>query len=68
MPSPADLKDIEDSRADAWFAVKIALGGLLIHYVLGTVATIMFLFGWWWGETRPRSPSEEDRDDWSGIE
>jgi len=68
MPSPADLKDIADSRADAWFAVKIALGGLLIHYALGTVAAIMFLSGWWWGEARRRSPSGDDHDGWSGIE
>jgi hypothetical protein len=75
MPSPDDLRDIVSRRADAWFAVEIAFGGLFIHYVLGTPAVIMFLFGWWWGETRRRMtledgrlPPEDDRDDWSGIE
>jgi hypothetical protein len=68
MPSPADLKDIAERRADAWFAVEIALGGLLIHYVLGTPAAIMFLAGWWWGEARRRFPPGGDQDDWSGME
>ena len=68
MLSPGEVKDIADSKADGWFAVKVALGGLLIHYTLGSLAAIMFFFGWWWGETNRRSFSGGDSDDWSGIE
>ena len=60
MLSPGEAREIEASRSDGWFAVKIALGGLLIHYALGTLAAIMFLFGWWWGETCRESRGEED--------
>ena len=34
---------------DPWFAVKIALGALAIHFTLGTFASIMFFAGWFWG-------------------
>ena len=62
MLSPGELQEIVDRNADAWFAVKVALGGLLIHYVIGTIATIMFFLGWWWGETVRRDPSGGDLD------
>ena len=50
---------IEASRSDAWFALKIALGMLAVHYALGTVAAIMFLAGWLWGERNRGGPPED---------
>jgi len=59
---------IDDSRAVAWFAVKVALGGLLIHYTLGSLATIMFFFGWWWGETRRKPDSRDESGNYDSFE
>jgi hypothetical protein len=61
MPSASEQREIAEDRAAAWFAVRIILGGLLIHHILGTVAAIMFLSGWWWGETFQHPvPGEDD--------
>jgi len=39
---------IADNKA-AWFAVKVALGGVAANYLLGPLVVIVFLAGWWWG-------------------
>ena len=54
---------IEVSRSDAWFAVKLGLGMLAIHYALGTVAAIAFAAGWLWGNWRGARDSEDPPDD-----
>ena len=63
-----EQQEIADSQAKAWFAVKVALGGLLIHYTLGSLAAIMFFFGWWWGETRRKPDSGDEPVDYDDIE
>jgi hypothetical protein len=37
---------IEASRSDAWFAVKVMLGGLALHFVFGTLPVILFFAGY----------------------
>jgi hypothetical protein len=46
---------------DAWFAVRVAPGGLAIHFVFGTVAAIVFLAGWLWGVRNLPEPEEGKR-------
>ena len=67
MPPAGEQQAIEDSRAEAWFAVKVALGGLLIHYMFGTPAAIMFFFGWWWGETRRKPVSGDEPGNYDDL-
>jgi hypothetical protein len=52
---------VDGSRA-GWFAVEIACLGLIIHFMLGTEATIMFLLGWWWCETIHHPAVDHGRD------
>ena len=47
------------ANSDAWFAVRLVLGMLAIHYAFGTLAAIAFMAGWWWG-TRDRGSPPED--------
>ena len=68
MQPAREQQAIEDSRAQAWFAVKVAFGGLLIHYTLGSLAAIMFFFGWWWGETRRKPVSGDEPVDYDDFE
>ena len=51
---------IADNKA-AWFAVKVALGGLTVSYVLGPVVAIVFLAGWWFGVRNLPEPEEGKR-------
>ena len=39
----------DEDRPDFWFALKVGLGALAIHYVLGSIVSIAFLAGWLWG-------------------
>ena len=68
MLPAGEQQEIADSRAKAWFAVKVALGGLLIHYMLGSLAVIMFFFGWWWGETRRKPDSGDEPVNYGDFE
>jgi hypothetical protein len=68
MLSAKEQQSIDDSRAVAWFAVKIAFGGLLIHYTLGSLAAIMFFFGWWWGETRRKPIAADEPGNYDDFE
>jgi len=41
-----EAKAIEESRSTAWFAVKVMLGGLVLHFIFGTLPTILFFAGY----------------------
>ena len=41
-----EAKAIEGSRSTAWFAVKVMLGGLVLHFIFGTLPTILFFAGY----------------------
>lgn len=46
MNSQNELKEIEESRSAVWFAVKVMLGGLAIHFIFGTLPAILFFAGY----------------------
>lgn len=49
---------IETARSNAWFALKVALCMLAVHYAFGTMVSIAFLAGWLWGERKKDEPSD----------
>jgi hypothetical protein len=52
MEKQEGQEGIADDKAAselAWFAVKVALAGLVVNYALGPVVVIVFLAGWLWG-------------------
>jgi hypothetical protein len=54
----------EAASADAWFAVRLGLGMLAIHYAFGTLAAIAFMAGWLWGiRDRDHPPEDVKLDD-----
>ena len=64
MEDQEGQEGIADNKAAselAWFAVKVALGGLTVSYVLGPVVAIVFLAGWWWGVRSLPEPEKDKR-------
>lgn len=52
---------VEANRSDAWFAVKVMLGGLAIHFIFGTLPVILFFAGYLLcGSKLQFSPDEND--------
>ena len=50
--------EVEAARLDAWFALKVVLCMLVVHYAFGTMVSIAFLAGWLWGERKKDEPSD----------
>ena len=60
MTSRDEAAAIETSRSDAWFAVKVMLGGLAIHFVFGTLPVILFFAGYLLCGSLLQSSEEDD--------
>ena len=52
--------EIEASRSDAWFAVKVMLGGLALHFVFGTLSAILFFAGYLLCGSKLQLPQDGD--------